>query len=119
MSSPLSPYDPFAEEGPTFGDNVKSTARGARATARFGGWFFRGKIRFFLVIAIALVLAGGCNPVGFLFPDKSNHQIAQEDAQKQAQERQESAKESPADLNSLARQIRDEMKRQAQDGGAR
>lgn len=120
MSNPLAPYDPFApDEGPTFGDHAKSTARGARGVARFGAWFFKGKLRFFLVIAAAPVLAGGCNPVGFLFPDQSHHQIAQEDAAKAAQERQDAAQESPADLDSLARQVRAEMKRQAQAGGAR
>mgnify|MGYP000656224575 CR=1 FL=1 len=120
MSS-LHPYDPFAAEdaGPTFGDNLRSTARGTHRVTRGIGWLFKGRIRFFVVIALALILAGGCSPVAFLLPDKSNHQIAQEDAAKAAQETQQAAAKAPADLDALARQVRAEMQREAQDGGAR
>lgn len=121
MSSPIAPYDPFGpDEGPSFGDHARSTARATGKVTRGVSWFFKGRLRFMLVVAAALILAGGCNPTGFLFPDKSHHEVAQEDAQKAAQQAQEAATESPADLDDLARQVRAEMQRQATEaGGAR
>ncbi|MCF3937186.1 hypothetical protein [Gordonia tangerina] len=109
-------YDPFADpvrEG-EWRESAGVAGRNARRIARGTAWLFRGKARFMLVIALALILAAGCNPAGWIFPDQSDSKTDREQVQQETQQRAES---SPADLGAIAKTIRESMVRQA--GGAR